>query len=215
MTDAIPWLEPHFGRRLAAWRRHRGFRTAASLAERIADHGGAVSESVIQNIEAGRKTDPTISQLAALSIALGVPPVALLAPLGDPLVLVTVPGTDMSMPAFEFDAWWSVGERAIDTLLPNVAVDDRETLRLVREAVSARAELNAWRQRHRDAGEASDRDGVNAAYRGTNEVVQTLFVTSRALADRGLPTDWLQLGDVPELDRFTWVELPTADEVED
>jgi transcriptional regulator with XRE-family HTH domain len=214
MTESAHWLEESFGKRLAAWRRHRGFRTAAALAEEIAAQGGTVSEAVIQNLESGRKADPTVSQLLALTAALGVPPLALLAPLGNPVAHVQLLGAPFGkLPAFQLDGWWSVGERGIDSVLPDVSAEDRDVIRSLRDAVTARAQYNSWRLRHGTAVAAGDRDGALEAYKETMRVVAKLFAASRALMANGLPTDWLELESVHEIERFSWiedVELPTA-----
>ena len=72
--------------------------------------GGNVTEAVLQNLEAGRKQDLSVSQLLNISHALRVPPVFLLAPIGRPhdqLDLVNLSDTFEGMTVAEFDAWIS------------------------------------------------------------------------------------------------------------
>lgn len=214
MTESAHWLEESFGKRLAAWRRHRGFRTAAALAERIAEQGGSVSEAVIQNLESGRKSDPAVSQLLALASALGVPPLVLLAPLGNPVAHVQMLGAPFGKrPAFQLDAWWSVSDKAIDAGLPDVALEDRDLIRALRIAARARADYNAWSVRHGTAIAAGDSAGALHAHKETMRAAAALFSSSRELMQNGLPIDWLDLAKVEEIDRFTWiedVELPSV-----
>jgi hypothetical protein len=83
-------------------------RTAADLAAAIP--GGVVKESTIQNVEAGRKAELTVSQLLNIALALRLPPVFLLAPMGNPhaqLDLANLSDGFESMSAIEFDAWLS------------------------------------------------------------------------------------------------------------
>jgi transcriptional regulator with XRE-family HTH domain len=83
-------------------------RTAADLAAAIP--GGVVKESTIQNVEAGRKAELTVSQLLNIALALGLPPVYLLAPVANPLGeldLANLSSDFDSMSILEFDAWLS------------------------------------------------------------------------------------------------------------
>lgn len=94
-----------FGRRLARYRKRLGFDSAHALAART---GGRVSEAVLQNIESGRKPDPSVAQLLEISHALGISPLLLLAPLETPhatLDLVGIGEELRSMTAAQFDAW--------------------------------------------------------------------------------------------------------------
>jgi hypothetical protein len=70
--------------------------------------GGNVTEAVLQNLEAGRKQDLTVSQLLNIARVLRVPPVFLLAPIGRPhdaLDLVNLSTTFDGMTVAEFDSW--------------------------------------------------------------------------------------------------------------
>lgn len=98
--------EATIGDRIKAARRARGFRTTRDLAEAMP--GSKVSEHVLENIEAGRKTDLQVSALLSIAKALRVPPAFLLAPLTHPNRTVDLPnlsGDVASMSVGEFDAW--------------------------------------------------------------------------------------------------------------
>jgi transcriptional regulator with XRE-family HTH domain len=97
-----------FGERVQAARKSRGIRSAQALAELI--DTGTITDSIIRNIESGRLTNPTISQVLNLAFALHVAPSFLLAPLGDPQGQVDLPGLSSELAAMrppEFDAWLS------------------------------------------------------------------------------------------------------------
>lgn len=98
--------ESSLGARVRAARRSRGMRTARELSESIV--GGTLTESIIENIEAGRKVVLDISQLLNIAMALRVPLSYLLAPLGEPDRLLDLPNLSQAfegMTAIEFDSW--------------------------------------------------------------------------------------------------------------
>lgn len=98
--------ETTIGDRIKAARRARGFRTTRDLAEAMP--GSKISEHVLENIEAGRKTDLQVSALLSIARALRVPPAFLLAPLTHPSRTVDLPNLSSdvaSMSVSEFDAW--------------------------------------------------------------------------------------------------------------
>lgn len=81
-------------------------RTARELADSI--EGGTLTESIIENIEAGRKVVLDISQLLNIAMALRVPLSYLLAPLGEPDRPLDLPNLSRAfegMTAIEFDSW--------------------------------------------------------------------------------------------------------------
>jgi transcriptional regulator with XRE-family HTH domain len=150
------------GARIAALRTARGFSSAKALAEAIP--GGSVTESILQNIEAGRQNDLTVAQLLNIAWALRVSPVFILAPLGSPHEHVDLPGVIpevQSLTVAEFDAWISV----IDGAYRPISVDEhseRVQLAALRELLRARREahrLTVVNQREQEAtshGEARD-----------------------------------------------------------
>ena len=94
------------GARIQAARKQRGMRHAHDLADAIP--GGSITEAMIQNIEAGRKENLTVSQLLNIAYALKIAPGFLLAPMGKPNELLDLPGLseDLSLlTVVEFDAW--------------------------------------------------------------------------------------------------------------
>jgi transcriptional regulator with XRE-family HTH domain len=96
------------GARIQAARKQRGMRHAHDLADAIP--GGSLSEAMIQNIEAGRKENLTVTQLLNIAYALKIAPGLLLAPMGKPNELLDLPGLsdDLSqLTVVEFDAWLS------------------------------------------------------------------------------------------------------------
>ena len=81
-------------------------RTARELADSI--EGGTLTESIIENIEAGRKVVLDVSQLLNIAMALRVPLSYLLAPLGEPDRPLDLPNLSKAfegMTAIEFDSW--------------------------------------------------------------------------------------------------------------
>lgn len=93
------------GRRLARYRKRLGFESTRVLADRT---DGRVSESVLQNIESGRKADLSVVQLLEISRALGISPLLLLAPLERPMAPLDLAGLGddlRSMTAAQFDTW--------------------------------------------------------------------------------------------------------------
>lgn len=101
-------VERSLGARIQSARRSRGMRTTRELAEAIV--GGNVTESILENIEAGRKATLDVSQLLNIAMALDVPPSYLLAPLGRPHDSTDLPNLSEAfdgMTSLEFDAWLS------------------------------------------------------------------------------------------------------------
>lgn len=133
MTNANP-----IGARIASYRRLAGFEKAADLADAIANE--RITTSVIQNIESGRKSDISVTQLIEIAYAIGVSPVMLLAPMTSRRDRVDLPGASApirEMSVDEFDGWVSMqtfapgasgrGEWAramLDTVLMLRSLDD-------------------------------------------------------------------------------------------
>lgn len=104
MTDYR--FESSIGARIKATRRQRGYRTTRELAEAMP--GSNLTESILENIESGRKADLAISQLLNIARALAIPPSFLLAPLGTPEADLDLPNLSEAfngMNAAEFDSW--------------------------------------------------------------------------------------------------------------
>jgi hypothetical protein len=70
------------GDRIQAIRKQHGIRSARALADFIP--GDNVTESIVQNIEAGRKDELLFSQPLSIAKSLRVTPIFLLAPIATP-----------------------------------------------------------------------------------------------------------------------------------
>jgi transcriptional regulator with XRE-family HTH domain len=109
-------------------------RTAAELAAAIP--GGVVKESTIQNVEAGRKAELTVSQLLNIALALRLPPAYLLAPIGTPLGsldLANLSEEFNTMTVIEFEAWLSGNQLGAYTVTSASEHRDRNQLLAMRE----------------------------------------------------------------------------------
>jgi transcriptional regulator with XRE-family HTH domain len=131
------------GARIQALRKLRGLRTARDLADAIDSPN--LTESVIENIEAGRKTDLPISQLLNIAYALQVPPSYLLVPLESSLERLDLPNLSdqlARMTPLEFDAWLS-GATSGSFRSPTAAeYASRTELEAARELDALRLELH-------------------------------------------------------------------------
>ena len=132
------------GERIQAIRKRHGIRSAKDLADLMP--GGNVTEAILQNLEAGRKQDLSVSQLLNISHALRVPPVFLLAPIGrphDPLDLVNLSDSFEGMTVAEFDAWISGETNGTYRWRDLTERTERSQLEAMREL------LASLRERHR------------------------------------------------------------------
>lgn len=139
--------EPSIGARIKAARRARGVRSIRELAERL--KGTNLTESILENIEAGRKADLPVSDLLNIAHAIGVPPALLLTPLANSDRAVDLPNLSAEIQAMsnaEFDAWLAGDSSgAYRPLLADERTDllelasFRELQRLKRELDRARA----------------------------------------------------------------------------
>lgn len=122
------------GARIKAARRARGFRTAKDLADSIV--GGKLTEAIIENIEAGRKADLSISQLFNIAMALKVPVSFLAAPMARinaPLDLPNLSADFDGMTSEQFDGWISSTTSGAYRVEHNGERNDRAELALLRE----------------------------------------------------------------------------------
>ncbi|KFF58074.1 hypothetical protein JF66_21345 [Cryobacterium sp. MLB-32] len=106
MTDFLG--QTGIGNRIQAIRKQHGIRSTKDLADAIP--GDNVTESILQNIEAGRKQDLSVSQLLNIAKALNVTPIFLLTPIGRPHARLDIANLSSSfdgMTVVEFDAWIS------------------------------------------------------------------------------------------------------------
>jgi transcriptional regulator with XRE-family HTH domain len=94
------------GKRIAAYRKLLGMASSKDLADAIPNE--KMTESVIQNIESGRKSDLAVSQLLEISRALGISPALLLAPIARPNDTIDLPNLSdavASMSVYDFQSW--------------------------------------------------------------------------------------------------------------
>jgi transcriptional regulator with XRE-family HTH domain len=134
------------GERIQAARKMRGM-NAQQLANAVGNP--SVTESIIANIETGRKGDLSVSQLLNIAYALQLSPTYLLAALGDPERPIDLPNVSEgieAMTSIEFDAWISV--HTTGTMTWGTATEDTE-----RNQLKALRELDHQiRERKRLAG---------------------------------------------------------------
>lgn len=187
------------GNRLARYRKRLGFDSTRALSART---GGRISESVLQNIESGRKPDPSVSQLLEISRALGISPLLLLAPLETPFATLDLTGLSedlRSMTAAQFDSWvrgtGPVTAGRAPTLLLRFEIDQIRTL--VRE-------LEDWHT----AEQARHRNQLTDA--ATHERSPYSGVEALAQAQREARIDQL-CDDLTNQVDLSWVRRPWRD----
>lgn len=134
--------EGSIGGRIRAARRDRGYRTTRELADALA--GTKITESVLENIESGRKADLTLGQFLSIAYALRVPPSYLLARLVDPAAPLDLPhlSDDLhELTGAEFDAWFSGVTGSAYRPQTGPERRDRDNLESFRELHTIRREL--------------------------------------------------------------------------
>ena len=135
--------EASIGARIRAARRERGYRTTRDLADALA--GTKITESVLENIESGRKADLTLGQFLSIAYALRVPPSYLLAPLVRPakrLDLQNISDELRELTASEFDAWFSGVSTGGHRPASAAERRDRDDLEALRELAAVLRELD-------------------------------------------------------------------------
>lgn len=157
--------ETGIGARVRLARRERGFRTTRDLADAIPD--GKVTQAMLENIESGRRTDITVSQLLNIARGLAVPVSMLLAPIGTPDAELDLPNlsNDFSgMTAAEFDSWLS--STPVSAYRPRLAAEraDIAILSSVRELSTLRRELERLRIVLDTQKASGDRDLIAANF---------------------------------------------------
>lgn len=131
---------PSIGGRIAAIRKARGFKSTKDLADAVPND--SVTESILQNIEAGRKNDLAVSQLINIAWALKISPLFLLAPLGSPDGKLDLPNLSDEVNALtvaQFDAW-------VASLGDGVYIPTRLDERYERSELAALRELHELRR---------------------------------------------------------------------
>ncbi|MFD9863710.1 helix-turn-helix domain-containing protein [Streptomyces alboflavus] len=84
------------------YRMNLGF-SAQQLSDRCAELGMEIPRAVISNLENGRRTTVTVAEVLVLGAALGVPPAALIFPVGYAEETEALPGAEV--PPFEAVRW--------------------------------------------------------------------------------------------------------------
>ena len=132
MTDFR--TELRIGDRIQAARKQRGIKSARDLADLIP--GGNVTEAILQNIEAGRKEDLSISQWLNIAFALKISPSLLLVPIGLPTNTIGLPGLSPDLAALtvlEFDSWLANSQNGVYTWTTEEQRNERSQLQAMRE----------------------------------------------------------------------------------
>lgn len=131
--------------------------TMGDIAQGCADRGlTEISEHSVKNLESGRKASITVTDFVVLADVLGVPPVALLFPLGASATVEVLPGREVS--TWEALAWFT-GETPLDRPAPEgTARDILDVFRHHGDLVNAATSSNALaRERRRTASTTLDR----------------------------------------------------------
>lgn len=181
MTDYR--TESSIGARIKATRRQRGYRTTREFAEAMP--GSTLTESILENIESGRKADLAISQLLNIARALAIPPSFLLAPMGTADAGLDLPNLGDAfngVSAAEFDSWLA----AIPTSGYRSAVvaerADIDQLNALRELQAQRREAQRLRVVLQVQSEASDPD-LESALPVTKKRLESAISAARQLED--------------------------------
>ena len=133
--------ESSIGARIKAARRARGIKSIREFSELLGDP--TLTESVLENIEAGRKADLPISAVLNIARALRVPPAFL-------LVAITAAGSPdlpnlspalQAMTSAEFDAWLAGDAAGAYRTTDPAERNDLAELEAFRELGRARREL--------------------------------------------------------------------------
>lgn len=131
------------GARIAALRKARGFNSAKALADAIP--GDSITDSILRNIEAGRKNDLAVAQLLNLAWTLRVSPLFILAPLGSPdehLDLPNIIPDVQKLTTGEFDAWVSGDLSGIYRPVIAAEMNERTQLEALHELLRTKQEAH-------------------------------------------------------------------------
>lgn len=129
-----------------------------------------VSAAVIENIEGGRKLDLNISEVLNLAMALEVPPVFLLAPIGSPNRVLDLPNLNEAfakMTVLEFDAWLSNNPAGAYRPVSMSERNDRYELQILREREAEQTELRRLTVQSEQESMAMPATAAAAALLGT------------------------------------------------
>lgn len=135
--------------------------------------GGTLTESIIENIEAGRKVVLDISQLLNIAMALRVPLSYLLAPLGEPDRPLDLPNLSQAfegMTAIEFDSWLASSK---DGRYQPESLEERN-------ATSELQALREWSTLTREAARLQTMFDLETATRSKSDPDSTLLRSTEA-----------------------------------
>lgn len=137
--------------------------------------GGNPTQATIENIELGRKAVIDVVQLLNIAMALRVPLIYLLAPVGHPNEVLDLPGLSQEFRAMtiaEFDAWLAGlpdGARRATSLEERTATTELEALRLWKRYSEEIARLEVMSELEQHAGLDGRGRGSTAARLGEAE----------------------------------------------
>jgi len=177
------------GERIQAARKQRGIRSTRELVQLIPN--GTVTESILQNIEAGRKKDISVSMLLNIAFALKISPALLLAPVSRPSQTLDLAGlTDelSAMTVLEFDSWLANSQNAAYRWTTADQRSERAQLQAMRELevqLQERARLRTALEAERSADLTADEveelqrwdtteERLEAAGRQINQLIEYL-----------------------------------------
>lgn len=140
-TGWEPRLTAHIADQIRHWRTRRGW-SAQDVANRCRDAGHLVSRATLTNLENGRRTSITVSELLAVANALGVPPVLLVCPFGQDDDVELLPGQAAPV---DLAALWLCGTPAPATSDEEVTAEQQ--YRGTGSEVTPRA-LAGWLHQH-------------------------------------------------------------------
>jgi transcriptional regulator with XRE-family HTH domain len=191
--------ERTIGGRIQAARKARGIKSTRELAELIGND--TVSVNILQNIESGRMTNLSATQLLNISYALKVAPSFLLTPMGDANGDSDLPGLSAGLSTMrpnEFDAWLTGSDGGAYRPSSAAEMAERNELAAFRELdglLRERRRLQVLR------GEAADTNGdttepADAEWNRVNQRLSALEFqigeTRRYLDGAGWATDeWI------------------------
>jgi transcriptional regulator with XRE-family HTH domain len=136
------------GKRIASYRKLFGMSSSRDLAAAIPNE--KITDSVIQNIESGRKSDVTVSQLLEIAHALGISPLLLLVPIGRPKNTLDLPNLSPELAAMtvdDFEDWMLVARSDLRTEGP-AHITLRHVFNSMRELTQ---EVRSWEDQLDDA----------------------------------------------------------------
>ncbi|WP_432982138.1 helix-turn-helix domain-containing protein [Dactylosporangium sp. CA-233914] len=116
-ADAADWghhVTTTIADQIKFWRTDRGL-SAQQLSDRSAELGYRVPRNIIANIESGRRSAVMVHELLILAMALNIPPILLVYPLGRQERVEVVPGYEA--PTWSAFRWFAASKRPTGPLL--------------------------------------------------------------------------------------------------